>query len=148
MKFAKAYGDANSQIFTEAETTANADEAKDLKTLWIVSSSDRGLCGGIHSSVTKKFRKDTHAGQDSTVNETPLIILGDKSKAQLTRAAPKAIVLSFNQIGKAVPTFGDACAIASLIEDSGVQFDKVNLVYNKVISAVRLHSTLHCSEHS
>jgi len=139
MKTAKLYGETTGQIFTESETGKSADgeEASAVvpggKTLWIVASSDKGLCGGIHSSVTKKWRKET-AGLD--LQDTSLVILGDKGKAQLSRLAPKSIVLSFNQVGKQIPTFNDALAIAELIEDSKTEFEKVNLIYNKVISAI------------
>jgi len=136
MRFAKGYGEANSQIFKEAETSTTksdsaAGEAAD-KVLWIVSSSDRGLCGGIHSSVSKKYRREVGSDPD----HAPLVVLGDKSKAQLSRATPQSIVLTFNQIGKQVPSFADACAVASLIEDSKVEFDKVNLIYNRVVSPI------------
>jgi F-type H+-transporting ATPase subunit gamma len=143
MRNAKGYGAANSEVFSSAEAgkeEASADRAAE-KVLWIVSSSDRGLCGGIHSSVSKRFRKEVGAA----AGESQVVVLGDKSKAQLSRATPEAIVLTFNQIGKQVPTFQDACAIASLIEDSRAEFDKVNLIYNKVVSAVRLASSLRVS---
>lgn len=128
MKTAKLYGETTGQIFTEAEAgkSAEGDEASVVvpggKTLWIVASSDKGLCGGIHSSVTKKWRKET-AGLD--LQDTSLVILGDKGKAQLSRLAPKSIILSFNQVGKQIPTFNDALAIAELIEDSKTEFEKV-----------------------
>jgi len=137
MKTAKVYAETTGQIFQESDAGKSA-EGEDAsvpvgKTLWIVASSDRGLCGGIHSSVTKKWKKET-AGQD--LSETNLVVLGDKSKAQLQRLAPESIVLSFNQIGKQVPTFGDALAIAELIEDSKTEYEKINLIYNKVLSAI------------
>jgi F-type H+-transporting ATPase subunit gamma len=40
--------------------------------------------------------------------ESPIMVIGDKSKAQLTRAAPNNLRLTFNQIGRDVPTFADA----------------------------------------
>ncbi|KAG9075168.1 atp3 gamma subunit of the F1 sector of mitochondrial F1F0 ATP synthase, partial [Ceratobasidium sp. UAMH 11750] len=53
MVTAKAYGKANNEIFGNAEATNPAGGKK----LYIVVSSDRGLCGGIHSSVTKATKK-------------------------------------------------------------------------------------------
>ena len=55
---------------------------------------------------------------------------------------PKNIVLSFNQIGKQVPNFADACVIADLIEEKKLDFDKVKLIHNKWISALSYESTV------
>lgn len=64
MHDAKAYGEANSVVFKESDVSGeSAEEGKEAssadkeeKVLYIVVSSDRGLCGGIHSSVSKKAR--------------------------------------------------------------------------------------------
>lgn len=72
------------------------------------------------------------------------MVIGDKSKAQLSRAIPKNLVLTFNQIGKDVPTFADASAVTDLIIKSGVKYDVVNIVYNKFISVVSYEpNTMH-----
>jgi F-type H+-transporting ATPase subunit gamma len=111
----------------------NAEAPADGKKIIVVVSGDRGLCGGIHSSVTKAARRDLAIADNS---QSPLVIIGDKGKAQLTRAAPKNIVLTFNQIGKDIPTFADASAVADLIVKSGVKYDSVDIVYNKYISVI------------
>ena len=75
MRTAKQYGIANAEVYKEAE----AGKAEGLKTLWVVVSSDRGLCGGIHSSVSKYARKEVGTGDDK------IVVLGDKPRAQLSR---------------------------------------------------------------
>lgn len=135
MKTAKAYGAANVEVFKESEVAADA--ASGQKTLWIVMSSDRGLCGGIHSSVAKRAKKElteeAGSGELSAVPDSiPVVVLGDKPKQQLGRALPNNIVLSFNQIGRQVPSFADACAIADQIEEMKVEYDNVKIIYNKV----------------
>jgi F-type H+-transporting ATPase subunit gamma len=119
---AKAYGAANGEIFKEAE--ADKVDTAGKKTLYVAISSDRGLCGGIHSSISKATRKLIQE-ESSGEEVAPLVVLGDKPKAQLSRASSKNIVLSFNQIGRAVPSFADALAIADKIEESGIEFEKV-----------------------
>jgi F-type H+-transporting ATPase subunit gamma len=121
---AKAYGDANTVVFKEAE--ADKVDEPGQKTLYIAISSDRGLCGGIHSAVSKATRKQIEESSGSE-DVAPLVVLGDKPKAQLSRANAKNLVLSFNQIGRAVPSFADATAIADKIESSGIEFSKVKL---------------------
>ncbi|KAK0498720.1 ATPase, F1 complex, gamma subunit domain-containing protein [Armillaria luteobubalina] len=121
MGAAKDYGVANAEVFEQSK-----DEAPAPKKLFVVISSDKGLCGGIHSSVTKATLE----------SDSPIMIVGDKSKAQLSRALPQNIRLTFNQIGRDVPTFADASAVADLIAKSGVEYDSVVLVYNKFVSAI------------
>ncbi|KAG9046919.1 atp3 gamma subunit of the F1 sector of mitochondrial F1F0 ATP synthase [Tulasnella sp. UAMH 9824] len=137
---AKAYGAANAEVFKNSEAALPEDGGKKL---YVVISSDKGLCGGIHSSVSKATRaavkEDQEKNPDSNVT---VMVVGDKSKAQLSRALPEKLALTFNGVGKDVPTFGDACAIADLILTSGVEFDSVHLVYNKVVSALAFESAI------
>jgi F-type H+-transporting ATPase subunit gamma len=41
-----------------------------------------------------------------------------------------------NQIGRDVPTFADAAAVADLITQNGVKYDSVVIVYNKFVNAI------------
>lgn len=103
------------EIFKNAEAPAGG------KKLFVVVSSDRGLCGGIHSSVTKATRRYLKDGAE----DARVVVLGDKSKAQMSRLAPDNLLLTFNQVGKDVPTFADAAVIADFITTSGAEFDSV-----------------------
>lgn len=91
-------------------------EATATKTpqLLIACSSDRGLCGAIHSSVSKMTKKlfDEASSNGQT---SQIIVLGDKAKPQIARTHRKGIVMSFNQVGKDIPTFTDAIGIVQLI---------------------------------
>ncbi|CAE6373940.1 unnamed protein product [Rhizoctonia solani] len=133
MATAKEYGNANNEIFGNSEATVSEGG----KTLYVVVSSDRGLCGGIHSSVTKAAKRaiEQNNGQGS------IVVLGEKSKAQLSRSSAKLLELSFSQIGREVPTFADAAEIADKIITSGIEFDSVNLIYNRFVSAIAYEST-------
>lgn len=70
------------------------------------------------------------------------MVIGDKSKAQLSRALPKNMVLTFNQIGRDIPTFADAAGVADLIIKSGVEYDSIAIVYNKFVSAISYESAI------
>ncbi|KAG8691663.1 atp3 gamma subunit of the F1 sector of mitochondrial F1F0 ATP synthase [Ceratobasidium sp. 395] len=134
MVTAKAYGVANNEVFGNSEVAAQANDKK----LYIVVSSDRGLCGGIHSSVTKAAKK---AIAENNGNGS-IVVLGEKSKSQLSRSASGLLELSFSQIGREVPTFADAATIADKIITSGIEFDSVALVYNRFVSAIAYESTI------
>ena len=125
-----------------AEVFNNAPlEEKPKRRLFVVVSSDKGLCGGIHSSVSKATRRNVaEAGQDV---ETPIAVIGDKSKAQLSRVLGGHLVMTFNQIGRDIPSFTDAASVADLITKSGVKYDVVNIVYNKFVSAMSYESAVY-----
>ena len=94
------------------------------------------MCGGIHSSVSKATRREFADKESQLDKSSPIAVVGDKSKSQLSRALPKNLFLTFNQIGRDIPTFADAAGVADLILTSGVKYDKIAIVYNKFVSAI------------
>ncbi|MCJ1451897.1 atp3 gamma subunit of the F1 sector of mitochondrial F1F0 ATP synthase [Mycoblastus sanguinarius] len=134
MTESRSYGQTSNTVFEKAETKPIEDENK--KSLIIVASSDKGLCGGIHSGLTKATRRmlEKHPNSD-------LVVLGEKAKAQLSRSSAKNIVLSFGGIGKAVPTFADAQAIADQVSLLPTDYGHVQIMYNKFINATSYEAT-------
>ncbi|KAF7308719.1 Importin N-terminal domain-containing protein [Mycena chlorophos] len=145
MTAGKEYGVANSEVFANS---TSATPAANTKRLFIVVSSDKGLCGGIHSSVTKATRRAFAGSEESPLvegeskspasvdAESPIFIVGDKSKSQISRVMANNLRMTFNQIGRDVPTFADAAGVADLIISSGVEYDSIVIVYNKFTSAI------------
>jgi F-type H+-transporting ATPase subunit gamma len=129
MNDSKNYGETSNQVFDEAETKALEQESK--KVLLVVCSSDKGLCGAIHSGLTRACRR--------MFNEQPadyeLVVIGEKCKAQLSRSNPGDMLLSFTGIGKDVPTFADAQAIADQICLLPEKYSSIKIMYNKFINA-------------
>ena len=135
MQNGKQYGLAGQEVFQQSK--GESEEAPKKK-LYLVISSDKGLCGGVHSAVSKFTRRELAAGDA----EAPVMIVGDKSKAQLSRALPSNLTLTFNQIGRDIPTFADAAGVADLIISSGVEYDGIAIVYNKFVSAISYESAI------
>ncbi|KAF9541013.1 ATP synthase F1 gamma [Agrocybe pediades] len=142
MDAGKKYGIANNEVFNHVPS----DKPTPNK-LFIVISSDKGLCGGIHSSVSKATRRALANVEDSPLANanandakvdpsSSVMVIGDKSKAQLQRQLGGNIQMTFNQIGRDIPTFTDAATVADLIVSSGVKYDSVVLIYNKFVSAI------------
>jgi F-type H+-transporting ATPase subunit gamma len=125
-----------SEVFQNAPTESPAKVK-----LFVVISSDKGLCGGIHSSVSKATRRALKDTENPVDENSPVMVIGDKSKAQLSRAVPKNMALTFNQIGRDIPTFADAAGVADLIVKSGKQYDSIVIVYNKFVSALSYEAT-------
>lgn len=127
----RKYGQTSNEVFESAETTAAAAESEaDKKSLVIVCSSDKGLCGGIHSGLSRRIRALYAEGQSFD-----LVIVGEKAKAQLQRTNAKSIQLTFAGIGKDVPTFADAQAIADQVVMLPTEYTDVKILYNKFINA-------------
>lgn len=59
-------------------------------------------------------------------NPGTLAVVGDKPKSQLSRAMPQAFKVTFNSVGKDVPTFAEASAIADEIVKNGGEWDEVS----------------------
>ena len=134
MADSRVYGNTSNQVFENAETKP---EEENKKTLLIVCSSDKGLCGGIHSGLSRYVRRlfDSEGPSD-------LVILGEKSKAQLSRSNAQNILLSFAGVGKDVPTFADASAIADQVCLLDKEYTSVKILYNKFINATSYEPTI------
>ena len=128
MTESRVYGQTSNEVFEQAETKPEEDK----KTLMVICSSDKGLCGGIHSGLTRYTRRKLESESGSNMD---LAIIGEKSKAQLMRSNPKNIVLSFAGVGKNVPTFADAQAIADQIVLLPTEYASIKILYNKFINA-------------
>ncbi|TFK32254.1 ATPase, F1 complex, gamma subunit domain-containing protein [Crucibulum laeve] len=149
MQAGKEYGLANSEVFAHVPS----DKPTPNK-LFVVISSDKGLCGGIHSSVSKATRRALKNDVDSPLaasadkdaaqvdKDSPIMVVGDKSKAQLLRTVGDNFRLTFNQIGRDIPTFADAASVADLIVKSDVKYDGVVIVYNKFMSAISYEAAI------
>ncbi len=81
LKAARPYG-AGAQAFYEA-AEVKAEEKDRPKELFVALSSDRGLCGGIHSSICKTIKGEMRNRQ--SLDNVGIICVGDKTRAQLQR---------------------------------------------------------------
>nr|C0HK53.1 RecName: Full=ATP synthase subunit gamma, mitochondrial; AltName: Full=F-ATPase gamma subunit [Ogataea angusta]5LQX_G Chain G, ATP synthase gamma subunit [Ogataea angusta]5LQY_G Chain G, ATP synthase gamma subunit [Ogataea angusta]5LQZ_G Chain G, ATP synthase gamma subunit [Ogataea angusta] len=127
MASSRAFREGDSDFFATAETSTPETAEK---TLIIAVSSDKGLCGSIHSQIAKATR--------AKLQETPnadVVTIGDKIKAQMLRTHSSNVVLSFNGVGKEAPTFWEASLIADEIRKLG-DYDKIEVMYNKFVSGV------------
>ena len=108
MDDSRAYGQTSNTVFEEAETKPLDDK----KTLLVVASSDKGLCGGIHSGLSKATRRVFQQYPNSDI-----VVLGEKAKAQLARTNADALVLSFiNANTKAYPLMAKMTLIPASLQ--------------------------------
>ncbi|KAL2312245.1 ATP synthase subunit gamma, mitochondrial [Schizosaccharomyces pombe] len=136
MEASNKYYRVSDEVFKEAGTKA----PEEGKTLMVACSSDKGLCGGIHSSISRLIRRELH--DPKTFENTSLCILGEKVRTQLLRFCPESFYLTFAHIGGASPSFEEALQISSNILEHAKDYDRIVLVYNKFASAVSFETVM------
>merc|ERR1711881_592832 len=137
LKAARPYGVGAQAFYKGAEV--GDTEAEAPKELYVALTSDRGLCGAIHSNVCKTIRNELLAKPN--LDNVGIICVGDKSRAQLGRLFGKNVLCVGSEIGRLPPQFGDAAKIASMIMTCGFQFDVGKAYFNKFKSIVSYQTT-------
>ncbi|XP_058629321.1 ATP synthase subunit gamma, mitochondrial isoform X1 [Onychostoma macrolepis] len=132
LKPARVYGTGAMALYEKAEIKAPEDKNKHLI---IGVSSDRGLCGAIHSSVAKAMKTEI-AKLSGAGKEVMVVNVGDKLRGLLYRTHGKHILINCKEVGRKPPTFTDASIIATELLDSGYEFDKGSIVYNRFRSVI------------
>lgn len=132
----RKYGQTSNEVFSAAETKPLEAAEDKGKTLLIVCSSDKGLCGGIHSGLSRTIRKMFNEQAAAGVSKPyDMVILGEKCKSQLQRTNGEDILLSFAGVGRDIPTFAEAQAIADQIVQLPGEYSSIQIIYNKFLNA-------------
>ncbi|KAL9683173.1 hypothetical protein QQ045_014990 [Rhodiola kirilowii] len=110
------------------------------KNVIITVSSDKGLCGGINSTVVKNSKAllKYNSGPDK---ENKYIILGEKAKAQLIRDSKKDIEIIITELQKNPLNYSQVSVLADDILKN-VEYDALRIVYNKFQSVVSFIPTM------
>jgi F-type H+-transporting ATPase subunit gamma len=135
LKPARPYGEGAQKFYESCELTT---EEKKPAHLMIVMTSDRGLCGAVHSSINKLVRRDMEHKPNDV--DYKIICVGDKAKVVLQRTYGKDILMSINEIGKKPPTFEDAAILAQAVMDSGYDYSQGDIYYNRFRTVVSYDS--------
>jgi len=118
--------------FVAPAESKSGDEGP-LKHMVVVNSSDRGLCGGINSYVSKKGRA-VYEDLTSEGNEARFIIVGEKGRAQLARTHGKQIDFSIDEHCKAGITYATCLSMADRIIQH--DFDELHVLHNSFTSMI------------
>lgn len=120
---------------TWIETPADVDYAElPQRTLIVPLTSDKGLCGGINSFITRAV-KDCVIKLDAQGKECDIVVIGDKGRSQLARAIPDSISRTCTEV-VSPGNFNLAAALSSEIAAAGAaDYDAVMIVYNSFVNA-------------
>jgi len=133
LKAARPYGAGAQSLYANLDLTAEKAQKKP-EHLMVLMTSDRGLCGAVHSNIARMVKLDM---KDKPAElKVKMICVGDKSKAMMQRFYPQNILLSINEIGRRPPTFSDAAVLAQAILNSGYKFDQADVYYNRFKTVV------------
>ncbi|KFP75899.1 hypothetical protein N310_09485, partial [Acanthisitta chloris] len=113
LKPARIYGTGALALYEKAEIKAPEDRKKHLL---IGVSSDRGLCGAIHTSIAKTLKNEI-TNLSNAGKEVMVVGVGDKIRGLLQ-------------------SFGDASIIALELLNSGYEFDEGSVIYNRFRSVI------------
>ncbi|GAB0099086.1 ATP synthase subunit gamma [Sergentomyia squamirostris] len=132
LKKARPFGVGSQQFYEKAEIAA--PEQAEKKRLVIAMTSDRGLCGAVHSGVSRLIRNEL--ADAALADSTKIVCVGDKSRSMLSRTHAKNIMFVANEVGRLPPTFIDASKIATETLNSGYDFSDGKIIYNRFKSVV------------
>ncbi|KAI4499264.1 hypothetical protein M0802_005524 [Mischocyttarus mexicanus] len=132
LKQARPLGFGTKIFYEQAEIAAPPEEPKKLV---VAITSDRGLCGAIHTGVSRNIREALLADSAEREN-TKIICVGEKSRAILSRLFAKNMLFVVSEVGRKPPTFNDAAKVAIEIMNSGYTFGSGRIVYNRFKSVV------------
>jgi F-type H+-transporting ATPase subunit gamma len=136
LKNTLSFGKGSHVFYEQAEVKPlelSAESTKKPVRVLIALSSDRGLCGAIHSSIAKAIRAEINANPGT---DYKIVIVGDKVRGQLQRTHAKNIFLTFKEVGKHMPSYGEASLIAGEVIDRLSDFDIGYIYYNRFKTVV------------
>lgn len=99
------------------------------KVLIVPITSDKGLCGGVNSFITRGVKDCVKKLKDQG-KDADIALIGDKGRGQLRRSLPEALKVSVTEVASP-GNFTTASAIASeLIAAGAGDYDAVVIMYN------------------
>merc|ERR1711887_126525 len=120
-KFAKASKTIGpARAFGEGAQSIGADSTEGAeKELYVAVTSDRGLCGALHTTICREIEAEINASQAA---EKKLVTYGDKGRVYFQSKGTEHMLLEFKEAGRNDPSFEDASFIAQEIQATGYDF--------------------------
>ncbi len=142
---ARPYAERMHRMVTSiAKSVGNTEGAPKMLTgtggdrqLFVVCTSDRGLCGGFNGTIVRETRRRLReCAQNGT--EFKIITIGRKSRDLLRREFEDKIVAGFTDIGRRGVEFDEAAEVADKITEmfENDEFDVCTVIFNKFQSAI------------
>lgn len=103
------------------------------KTLVVPLTSDKGLCGGINTFITRSVKEIVKktSEEGKTVD---IVVIGDKGRGQMRRQFGEKILVSATEV-QAPGSYALTSTLASEIMSVAGDYDAICIVYNSFINA-------------
>jgi len=108
---------------------------KTEKSVLLPITSDRGLCGGINSIITK-YTKTIHEQLCNDESDNRVSILGDKGKAQMARSLADKIDFVAQDYGKVAITFALASEISEELIKNTNNPGAIRILFSKFVNSI------------
>jgi F-type H+-transporting ATPase subunit gamma len=127
------------RVFNQmTKTWPEPNVANESTHLSIGISGDKGLCGGVNSSIVRAVRDHINSQPEGT--QQKLIIYGEKAKQGLERMFEKQLVQSCSENGKLVPLeFNQTLEITDLWTNTS--YDTASVFYQVFKSMIAYETT-------
>ncbi|KAK9810544.1 hypothetical protein WJX72_012548 [[Myrmecia] bisecta] len=102
-------------------------------------TTDKGLCGGINSTIAK-YTRATLRAMAGEGKKQGLVVIGEKGRAQLQRDQRKAINATVADLGKVRITFSQASTVAEDLLKT--EYDAARILFNRFGSAISFMPTV------
>lgn len=134
-KFAKASKSIGpARAFGAGAQSVAADTEGASKELYVAITSDRGLCGALHTTICRDVEAEMSA---SEADEVKLVTYGDKGRQFFQSRGADKMILEFKEAGRNDPTFEDASFMAQEIQATGYDFEAGIIKFNHYASAMK-----------
>ncbi|KAG8270575.1 ATP synthase subunit gamma, mitochondrial-like [Homalodisca vitripennis] len=131
LQLARPHGEGTQTFFQRTELIkTEVKQVSDSTNLIIAVTSDKGLCGPVHTQISKAVKAELA----KMPGKAKVICIGDKVRLQLQYTYPENISLVVNEIGRLPPNFLDASRIALFTNKHDISGGKI--FYNKFESVV------------
>ncbi|XP_054260922.1 ATP synthase subunit gamma, mitochondrial-like [Macrosteles quadrilineatus] len=125
---ARPHGKGTQIFFERAQVSKSKEQTSTAaEKLVIAISSDRGLCGAVHTQISKAIKNEL----GTSPGKTKIVCIGDKMRALMQFAYKQNVILSANDIGRLPPNFLDASKTAMAILDLKLSFEEGKIYFNK-----------------
>eukprot|EP00286_Rhodomonas_abbreviata_P012969 CAMPEP_0181332406 /NCGR_PEP_ID=MMETSP1101-20121128/25081_1 /TAXON_ID=46948 /ORGANISM="Rhodomonas abbreviata, Strain Caron Lab Isolate" /LENGTH=300 /DNA_ID=CAMNT_0023442057 /DNA_START=73 /DNA_END=975 /DNA_ORIENTATION=+ len=104
------------------------------KNLFVVLTTDKGLCGGVNT-ILSRMTRNAISQLKADGKEVDMFVVGEKGRGQLNRTHGDMFVGCVTD--RVMPySFDMACALTQELLDVEGQYDTVHILYNKFKSAI------------
>jgi F-type H+-transporting ATPase subunit gamma len=108
------------------------------KTLFVGVTSDKGLCGGVNSSISKAIKAGVKAVEDEG-KEGKILTYGEKCRALLQRDYGENLTYTIDENWKDPSNFAKTSALAERIVAQ--EQDQAYVFYNRFINSIQYTTT-------